>query len=200
MARAPAARPGLGTTAVAALLVLAGCSFGAAPTTPDRGTLTPAPVPATPTPATASSTPVTPATPYPRASPVSFDQSTTYPVGPVVPSCPTGPGSDERRYPPVVTNRVTVDGGWSSDREAVALAERARVRTPLGAPDADLVAVADSYRRVRLAGETFDPRRRFDTSRFALVTAARDPALVGIVPAPDGNRTTVQFYYVAGFC
>jgi hypothetical protein len=178
----------LGTRAALALtLALAGCAAVAPAGTPSP-TVTPAPVPTTATPAGSS----------PPAS-AAFDPETTYPIGPIEPTCPAGPGDEEDRYPAIRSRTVIVNGTWSDGNDAAVLAERAALGTDLD-PRAPLFPAAESHEQVRLAGETFDPRERFDTDGFALVGAVETPAFHAIVLAPEDDRTPVVLYYVTGVC
>lgn len=165
--------------------LLAGCS-GATPTGTPSPTVTPAPVPSAEAAPAAVSTDV-------------FDPETTYPIGPVEPTCPSGPAAEEQRYPAIRSLNVTVDGNWTDGTDAAVLAERAAIDTEFD-PRAPLFPATNTHERVRLAGETFDPRERFDTDRFALIGAAENPAFHAIVLAPTNGTTRVVLYSVSGVC
>lgn len=192
----PLLRSGL---AIAALVLLAGCG-AVAPTTPSP-TVTPAPLPSpSPTATDATATRAPPGDQSGRTVQAAYDQLSTYPIGPVAPTCSMGSGSEERRYPPTLSNRTTVDGSWTNDSEAAALAERAAGMTDLAGPGTRMAPVPGSFERVRVTGETFDVRERYSVDRFAVATSVDVPTIDALVLEPDGNRTTVQIYYVAEFC
>ena len=190
------------------LSLVAGCAALDPPTT-QSPTLTPVPAPtATPTvmplPDTgpaggSSSTSTGNRSPAPGGVPEPYSRLGTYPIGPVAPTCPADAGQGARRYPPVVTRNATVGGSWSTGREAAMLADRAVSGADLE-PGGGLVPVDGRYERVRVTGETFDPRRRWGTERFVVVTAPGNPALDAIVLAPVDGRTRIELYYVEGFC
>jgi hypothetical protein len=145
---------------------------------------------------------VTPApvpTPAPATTPIPFDATTTYPIGPVEPTCPAGPDSPEQRYPPVLSRNVTVDGTWADGADAAVLAERAALGTEFD-PRSPLFPATRSHERIRIAGETFDPRERFDTDRFAIVAAVENPAFHAVMLAPNDGRTRVALYRTPDLC
>lgn len=171
-----------GRAALALVTLLAGCA-GFAPTATPSPTVTPAPVP----------------TPAPATTPAPFNATTTYPIGPVEPTCPAGPDSSEQRYPPVFTRNVTVNGTWAGGADAAVLAERAALGTEFD-PRSPLFPATKSHERIRIAGETFDPQERFDIDRFAIVAAVENPTFHALVLPPNDGRTRVVLHRTTSLC
>lgn len=169
-------------------VILAGCgSAGPGTATPSTGTLTPAPVP------TADEGIV-------GRTPTRGERLGAYAIGPVEPLCPSEVGEEGKDYPETVSREIAVDGSWSNATGAARLAERASERVAIGGSDVELVPVPGGQRPVRLAGETFDPARRFGVERYALATTEGNRSLDAIVLAPEDGRTTVHLYALTGFC
>jgi hypothetical protein len=202
-------RAGATLTVVLALLVSGCAGFGTDGQRPTASpSLTPAPLPtAMPTP-TGAPTPTAvrdvptaaPRTTFPRAASLSVNRP-TYPVGPVAPTCPTGPRQGGLRYPPVDSEPVVVNGTWSNATTAVRVAELATGHSRYGGPDPRMELAGTDYERLRVTGELVDISRRYGTEEYVLVRGVSDPTVDAVVLNSTGaDWTRVVVYHVAAFC